>query len=188
MAFKNIFKDLNISRNDFSYLLLLTVFSILITYSLIVLNENIGIYCSDVFVYLANSLSFAGYPSSRVYLYLSPFICFLTSILFRLGFVYESSLYIVVGIFGIIGNIGIYVLLKNKFSSLLSLCGAILFGSFSLNLLWWANGTLDVSAVSISIWTLIFVILAIDKDSEYSLFNRLAEQAAVPEPRLPTLC
>ena len=169
MAFKNIFKDLNISRNDFSYLLLLTVFSILITYSLIVLNENIGIYCSDVFVYLANSLSFAGYPSSRVYLYLSPFICFLTSILFRLGFVYESSLYIVVGIFGIIGNIGIYVLLKNKFSSLLSLCGAILFGSFSLNLLWWANGTLDVSAVSISIWTLIFVILAIDKDSEYYL-------------------
>lgn len=167
MIFKNIFKDLNLSREDFFYLFILTIFSILITYSLIVFNENIGIYCSDVFVYLTNSLSFAGYPSSRVYLYLAPFICFLTSILFRLGFLSESSLYIVVGVFGIIANIGIYVFLKGKFSSLLSLCGAILFGSFSLNLLWWANGTLDVPAVALSIWTIVFLILAIDKDSKY---------------------
>lgn len=169
MSFKNILEDLNISRNDYFYLLILTVFSILITYSLIILNENIGIYCSDVFIYLTNSLTFAGYGSSRVYLYLSPLICILTSILFRLGFLSETSLYVVVGIFGIIGNIGIYVFLRNRFSSLLSLCGAILFGSFSLNLLWWANGTLDVPAVALSVWTIIFIILAVDKDSKYYL-------------------
>ena len=169
MIFKNIFEDLNISKNDYFYLFILTVFSILITYSLIILNENIGIYCSDVFIYLSNSLVFAGYKSSRIYLYLSPLICFLTSILFRLGFLSEVSIYIVTGIFGILGNIGIYALLKNKFNSLLSLCGAILFGSFSLNLLWWANGTLDIPAVALSIWTIIFIVLAIDKDSEYYL-------------------
>ena len=169
MIFKNIFDDLNISKNDYFYLIILTVFSILITYYLIILNENIGIYCSDVFVYLTNSLAFAGYRASRVYLYLSPFLCFLTSLLFRLGFLSESSLYIVTGIFAILGNIGIYVFLKNRFSSLLSLCGAILFGAFSLNLLWWANGTLDVPAVALSVWTIIFTILAIDKDSKYYL-------------------
>ena len=59
------------------------------------------------------------------------------------------------------------MLLKNKFSSLVSLCGAFLFGSFSLSLLWWANGTLDVPAVALSIWTIIFTILAVDKDSKY---------------------
>lgn len=167
MIFKNIFKDLNISRNDFFHLFILTVFSILITYILINFNESIGIYCSDVFVYLTNSLTFAGFTSSKVYLYLSPLICLLTSILFRLGFLSETSLYIVTGIFCILGNIGIYVLLKSRFNSLLSLCGAFLFGSFSLNLLWWANGTLDIPAVTLSIWTIIFTVLAIDNDSKY---------------------
>ena len=169
MVFKNILEDLKISRNDFFYLFVLTVFSIIITYYLMNFNHLIGIYCSDVFIYLSNSLVFAGYESSRGYLYLSPLICFLTSILFRLGFLSEMSLYLITGIFGIFANIGIYVLLKNKFSSILSLCGAFLFGSFSLNLLWWANGTLDIPAVALSIWTIIFIVLAIDKDSKYYL-------------------
>ncbi len=167
MMFKNILDDLNISKNDFFYLLILTVFSILITYTLINFNQALGIYCSDVFIYLSNSLVFAGYESSILYLYLSPVICILTAILFKLGFLSEASLYLVTGIFCILANIGIYVLLKNKFSSLLSLCGAFLFGSFSLTLLWWANGTLDVPAVALSIWTVIFILLAVDNDSKY---------------------
>lgn len=167
MLFKSISDDLNISRNDFFYLFILTVFSILITYTLINFNQVLGIYCSDVFIYLSNSLVFAGYDSSVIYLYLSPVICILTAILFKLGVLSEISLYIVTGIFCIFANIGIYVLLKNKFSSLVSLCGAFLFGSFSLSLLWWANGTLDVPAVALSIWTIIFTILAVDKDSKY---------------------
>lgn len=167
MLFKSISDDLNISKNDFFYLFILTVFSILITYTLINFNQVLGIYCSDVFIYLSNSLVFAGYDSSVMYLYLSPVICILTAILFKLGLLSEISLYIVTGIFCIFANIGIYVLLKNKFSSLVSLCGAFLFGSFSLSLLWWANGTLDVPAVALSIWTIIFTILAVDKDSKY---------------------
>ena len=167
MLFKSISDDLNISRNDFFYLFILTVFRILITYTLINFNQVLGIYCSDVFIYLSNSLVFAGYDSSVIYLYLSPVICILTAILFKLGVLSEISLYIVTGIFCIFANIGIYVLLKNKFSSLVSLCGAFLFGSFSLSLLWWANGTLDVPAVALSIWTIIFTILAVDKDSKY---------------------
>lgn len=171
MMFKNILDDLNISKNDFFYLLILTVFSILITYTLINFNQALGIYCSDVFIYLSNSLVFAGYESSILYLYLSPVICILTAILFKLGFLSEASLYLVTGIFCILANIGIYVLLKNKFSSLLSLCGAFLFGSFSLTLLWWANGTLDVPAVALSIWTVIFILLAVDNDSKYYMIT-----------------
>ncbi len=167
MMFKKFFDDLNVSKNDFFYLFILTIFSILITYALINFNQVLGIYCSDVFIYLSNSLVFAGYESSILYLYLSPVICILTAILFKLGFLSEAALYLITGIFCIFANLGIYVLLKNKFSSLLSLCGAFLFGSFSLTLLWWANGTLDVPAVALSIWTIIFTILAVDKDSKY---------------------
>lgn len=169
--FKNILDDLNISKNDFFYLSILTIFSILITYALINFNQVLGIYCSDVFIYLSNSLVFAGYQSSVLYLYLSPVICILTAILFKLGFLSEASLYLITGIFCIFANMGIYMLLKNKFSSLLSLCGAFLFGSFSLTLLWWANGTLDVPAVALSIWTIIFTILAVDKDSKYYMLS-----------------
>lgn len=171
MMFKNILDDLNISKNDFFYLSILTIFSILITYALINFNQVLGIYCSDVFIYLSNSLVFAGYQSSVLYLYLSPVICILTAILFKLGFLSEASLYLITGIFCIFANMGIYMLLKNKFSSLLSLCGAFLFGSFSLTLLWWANGTLDVPAVALSIWTIIFTILAVDKDSKYYMLS-----------------
>ncbi|MBE6512139.1 MAG: glycosyltransferase family 39 protein [Methanobrevibacter olleyae] len=167
MLFKNISDDLNISKNDFFHLSILTIFSILVTYTLINFNQALGIYCSDVFIYLSNSLVFAGYESSILYLYLSPVICILTAFLFKLGFLSEMPLYFITGIFCIFANIGIYVLLKNKFSSLLSLCGAFLFGSFSLSLLWWANGTLDVPAVALSIWTIIFTILAVDKSSKY---------------------
>lgn len=171
MMFKNILDDLNISKNDFFYLSILTIFSILITYALINFNQVLGIYCSDVFIYLSNSLVFAGYQSSVLYLYLSPVICILTAILFKLGFLSEASLYLITGIFCIFANMGIYMLLKNKFSSLLSLCGAFLFGSFSLTLLWWANGTLDVPAVALSIWTIIFTIIAVDKDSKYYMLS-----------------
>lgn len=171
MMFKNILDDLNISKNDFFYLSILTIFSILITYAFINFNQVLGIYCSDVFIYLSNSLVFAGYQSSVLYLYLSPVICILTAILFKLGFLSEASLYLITGIFCIFANMGIYMLLKNKFSSLLSLCGAFLFGSFSLTLLWWANGTLDVPAVALSIWTIIFTILAVDKDSKYYMLS-----------------
>ena len=171
MMFKKFFDDLNISKNDFFYLFILTIFSILITYVLINFNQVLGIYCSDVFIYLSNSLVFAGYESSILYLYLSPVICILTAVLFKLGFLSEAALYLVTGVFCIFANIGIYVLLKNKFSSLLSLCGAFLFGSFSLTLLWWANGTLDVPAVALSIWTIIFTILAVDKDSKYYMIS-----------------
>ena len=122
MMFKKFFDDLNISKNDFFYLFILTIFSILITYVLINFNQVLGIYCSDVFIYLSNSLVFAGYESSILYLYLSPVICILTAVLFKLGFLSEAALYLVTGVFCIFANIGIYVLLKNKFSSLLSLC------------------------------------------------------------------
>lgn len=167
MSFSNIFKDLNIERRDYLYLFLLLAYSIVITYVLINFNEAIGIYCSDVYIYLSNSLIFAGYTLNTSYIYLSPLICFLTSLLFRAGLLSEVSIYVITGIMSVIGNIGIYLILKRYFNSLLALCGGILFSSFSLTMLWWANGTLDVPAVGFSIWTVLFLILAVDENPRY---------------------
>lgn len=167
MNFKFI-TNLNLNKSDIPYLSFLIIISSLIFLYILNFNENLGIYCSDVFVYLLNSLNFAGTNLNATNtMFLSPIICFLTSILFRLGLVNESAIFIITGLFGIIGNIGMYVLLKNRFNSLFSLTGAILFGTFSLNLVWLANGTLDIPAIALSIWVFIFVIIAIDKNPKY---------------------
>lgn len=107
MNFKMDFKDLNIEYSDIKYLAFLTIFSCLLVSFMVDFNLKLGIYCSDVLIYLTNSMRFAGVNlglSSNMYL--SPVICFLSSILIRLGLGGELSIYIVTGIFAVIGNIG----------------------------------------------------------------------------------
>jgi 4-amino-4-deoxy-L-arabinose transferase-like glycosyltransferase len=166
----DFFKDININNMDLPYILFLLTFTILITVNMIKFNNQIGIFCSDVYIYLLNSLNFAGINiEANNTMYLSPVICMITSLFFRLGYVNENAIYIVTGIFAIIGNLGFYILLKNRFNKTLSLIGSVLLFSFSLNLLWLANGTLDIPAIGLTIWTLIFFIAAMDKNHKYYL-------------------
>lgn len=161
---------MNINKRDFPYILFLLIFSLLITTQIIIFNNQIGIYCSDVFIYLLNSLNFTGVNiNANGSMYLSPIICFITSLFFRAGYVNINAIYIVTGIFAIIGILGFYILLKYNFNKILSLIGSILLFSLSLNLLWLANGTLDIPAIGLTIWTMIFFILSVDKDSKYYL-------------------
>ena len=156
-------KDMNINKRDFPYILFLLIFSLLITTQIIIFNNQIGIYCSDVFIYLLNSLNFTGVNiNANGSMYLSPIICFITSLFFRAGYVNINAIYIVTGIFAIIGILGFYILLKYNFNKILSLIGSILLFSLSLNLLWLANGTLDIPAIGLTIWTMIFFILSVD--------------------------
>lgn len=169
----NVFSDLNLNKKDSIYLLILFVFSLLITINLVLFNAKVGIFSSDVYVYLTNSLTYAGLNTNHIgdlhNMFLSPVICYLTSILFRLGVNKIISLFIITGCFGILCNIAMYVLLRNRFNSLLSLTGSMLFGSLSLTLFWWANGTLDIPAIGLSIWAMIFTIIAVDKNPKYYL-------------------
>lgn len=179
MNFKTVFKDLNIEYSDIKYLAFLTIFSCLLVAFMIDFNLKLGIYCSDVLIYLTNSMRFAGVNlglSSNMYL--SPVICFLSSLLIRLGLNGELSIYIVTGIFAVLGNIALYLLLKTRFDSLLSLTGSVLFSSFSLNVLWLANGTLDIPAVALSIWAILFTIIAL-KNSKYFILSILIWVLAV---------
>lgn len=162
------FENYNLNKKDVPYLAALTIFSAILVIYYIIFNLKLGIFCTDVYVYLGNGLMFSGvdikYPGT---IYLAPVICFLTSLLFRIGIHGEIAIYIVTGIFAIIGNIGFYVLLKTRFNKYLSLTGAIVYSCLSLNVLWLANGTLDIPAVAVSIWVVIYTILAINKDPKY---------------------
>ena len=151
-----MFEEFNIKQKDKYYLLFILIYN------------NLGIYCSDVYVYLLNALYYTGTNIRATgTIYLSPLICYLTSIFFRLGFVDLQAIYIVTGAFAVFGNIGFYILLKRYFNENLSLTGTIIYCSLTLYLTWLANGTLDIPAVSMTIWTALFTVIAIDDNPKY---------------------
>ena len=163
-----MFEDFNLNKKDYYYLIALTVFSFVLTCYYIIFNWNLGIYCSDVYIYLLNALYYTGINIRATgTIYLSPIICFLTSIFFRAGLVDRLAIYIVTGAFAIIGNIGLYILFKRYFNEILSITGCIIYSSLTLYLTWFANGTLDVPAVSITIWMVLFTVIAIKDNPKF---------------------
>ena len=165
------FEELQLEKKDKYFLIFITLFSLILTSYYINFNQNLGIYCSDVYVYLLNAVYYTGHNiHSTLTIYLSPIICFLTSILMTMGIKSSLSICIITGLFAVIGNIGFYFLLRTRFNSMLSLAGVILYATFALNLTWLANGSIDIPGVSITIWTVFFTIIAIDKNPKYYLF------------------
>ena len=164
-------EEFSFDRKDKYILVLITAFSIILTAYYIRFNQNLGIYCSDVYVYLLNAVYYNGHNIfATKNIYLSPVICFLTSILMNIGIKDATSILIITGLFAIIGNIGFYFLLRTRFNSMLSLTGVILYATFALNLTWLANGSIDIPGVSITIWTVLFLFLAIDRNPKYYMF------------------
>ena len=163
-----MFEDFNLNNKDKYYLLALIILSGILAIYYIDFNLKVGVSCSDVYLYLLNALYYTGtniYSTENIYL--SPIICFSTSLLFRLGLVDKLAIFIVTGAFAIIGNIGAYLLFRQYFDENMSLCGAIIYATLSLNLTWFANGTLDVPAVGISIWVMLFTVIAINRNPKF---------------------
>lgn len=161
-------KDFNLNKKDLYFLIAVAVFSLILNLYYINFNLNLGIYCSDIYVYLLNALYFTGtniYSTQNIYL--SPVICFLTSILFNLGIKDQLAIIIVSAIFAIIGNIGLYILFKTRFDEVFSLCGVIVYSAFAINLTWLANGSIDIPAVSMTIWIMLLSIIAIRNNPRY---------------------
>ena len=166
-----MFEDFNIKSKDKYYLLALLIFSSIMVVYYINFNLKVGISCSDVYVYLLNALYYTGTNHhSTNNIYLSPIICFLTSILFRLGLVDKLAIFIVTGLFAILGNIGVYLLFRQFFDENLSMCGAVMYLTTSLSLTWLANGTLDVPAVGMTVWFALLCIIAIDKNPKFYMY------------------
>lgn len=163
-----MFEDFNLNGKDKKFLILILIFSTILIGYYINFNISIGTYCSDVFLYLLNGLYFTGqhihYPEN---IYLSPVVCFLTSILFRFGLVDKVAIFIVTGFLAILGNVGLYVLLRRYFSEILSLSGVVIYSGFTLGLTWLANGSLDVPAVTMTIWIALVGLIAIKDNPKY---------------------
>ena len=161
-------KNLNLNRKDKYNLGIILIFSLILCSYYAIFNINLGIYCSDVYVYLLNALYYTGVNNHSTYnIFLSPVICFLTSILFELGLKNKIAIIIVTSAFAVIGNLGLYLLLKTRFNEIYSLCGVVLYATFAINLTWLSNGSLDVPAASIIILSMLSMVLAVKSNPKY---------------------
>ena len=86
-------KEFNLRKKDYYCLIILAVFSFILTGNYIIFYLNLGIYCSDVYVYLLNALYYTGENiRSTGTIFLSPLIFFLTSLFFFMGFVDKTAI------------------------------------------------------------------------------------------------
>lgn len=172
--FEDVLSDWGLGESDKKYLLLIFLFSLVLVIYMVYFNNKLGIYCSDVFIFLLNTLNFSGNMiGSASTMYVSPFIPIITSILFAMGLEHEVILFLITGIFAMFGATGVYALLRIKMDELISLLGTILFISFSLNILWLANGTMDLPALCLMIWTIFSIYQAVNKHPEFYIMAAL---------------
>lgn len=129
----------------------------------------LGNQYQDVYYYLIEALKMSGVEIEgyRFVSYLPPFIPFLTSILFRLGFVSSTSIFITSGVFFFVGIMGMFYLLRLRFNNFYAFFGSFLYATLFINLKWVANGTLDIAFVGLMIWALYFFIQGMEKNQKF---------------------
>ncbi len=148
------------------------IFSVLLLFSLI--YTGMLLYCQnirsisywDIFVYLGNAMLFSGHNIGSQ-LGVPPVLSLLTAIPFSLGFINETSLFIVSGILFILLILGIYLLFNERFDNEISAISSVIFSMLSLIVTWALTGATDVPALSFAVWALLFTIWGLKKDFKY---------------------
>lgn len=164
-----------IYNHDKIYYIIVIIFSLLCAGKMMLFSLNGGILNPDSSLYLISALKYAGIDHYNISnpnsLFFTPIISFLTSLIFRLGLIDKAAIIIVTTIFSFLSYIGLFILLKKRFNSLLSLTGIIIYGSLSVIIFNISKGLIDIPALSISIWILIFAFKAIDDNPRYFLIT-----------------
>lgn len=148
--------------------IILMIITLVITIYLLVRQYYIGVPYYDVFVYLNNALIFAGIPVGNLsVIYLSPLMPFLTSLVFRAGYISANAIFILDAIIYILGVIGVYLLFRQRFTQIQSFTGCLIFLSFPLIFTWAVSGGIDIPGISFSIWTVYLLVLGVRRNSKY---------------------
>lgn len=155
----------DLSRNN-KLLGILSVLMIIYTGILLYSQSIRSISYWDIFVYLQNAMLFSG-NNIGSQLSVPPVLSLLTSVPFKLGFISETSLFVVSGILFIFLIIGMYLLFNEKFDCEISLLASLIFSMLSLIVTWALTGATDVPALSFGVWALLFTIWGLNKDFKY---------------------
>lgn len=145
--------------------ILIAIISI-ITYKCFQIQTSIGPVW-DTYDLLSEAAFLAGQNIGYYDLIRPPLIPFLTSILFRIVGLSTWPIMLIDGLIFILGSAGLFLFLKVRFDNLTSFLGALLFSTFPLVLTFVCSGLTDTATVCISIWALLFTVLAVKRDSRW---------------------
>lgn len=155
----------NILKNN--RILSLLFFVMLVYTSILIYCQNIrGISYWDIFVYLQNAMLFS-HMNIGSQLSVPPVLSLITSVPFQLGFISETSLFIVSGILFVFLIIGTYLLFNERFEEEISLLGSLIFSMLSLIVTWALTGATDVPALSFAVWALYLTIRGLKSNFNY---------------------
>lgn len=156
----------NKKNNSLLFLILLTIITSLIVYWKVIIQMEFGTIW-DSYDFLSNALYFAGQGYGYADLTRPPFFPFLVSLLFKLGFTSESTIFILDGVFYILATIGLYLFLRLRFGVVESFLGGVLFSTFPLMLLYTSIGLSDIPSLCFSIWALYFIVMGVKTNQKY---------------------
>lgn len=147
---------------------ILTIATTIIAMALSTVQIIIGVNYFDVFTHLNVALQYSGLVTEGANMVpVPPLIPFLTSLVFRAGLVSSSVIIILNAIFFIFGVIGLYLLFNQRFNEIQSFTACLIYISLPLVFSWAASGSTDVPAISLSIWTMYFMVRGVEKDPKY---------------------
>jgi 4-amino-4-deoxy-L-arabinose transferase-like glycosyltransferase len=121
----------------------------------------------DTYDLLANAAQFAGKGIGYSDLLRPPLLPFLTSIYFMFDGLDMSAILAIDGLLHIFGCVGLYLLLKERFSPLISFIGGLLYATSPLILVNAAVGYNDVPSISLGIWVLYLTYLGVNRNSRF---------------------
>ncbi len=159
-------KHIHIDTLKDKLLVILALFMLVYTGILVYCQSVIGVSYWDIFVYLQDALLFANINIGSQ-LSVPPVLSLLTSIPFRLGFISETSMFIVSGVLFFLLIIGVYELFNEKYSPKVSFIGSIILSMLSLIVTWAVSGSNDAPALTFSVWAIYFTIQGLNKDFKY---------------------
>lgn len=160
-----MFDNVNLSDSN-RYLGLLAVVMVVYATILVYCQSIRGISYWDIFVYLQNAMLFSNINIGSQ-LGVAPVLSLITAIPFRMGFIGETSLFVVSGILFIFLVIGIYLLFNERFDAEISFVASLIFSMLSLIVTWAVTGATDVPALCFAVWALYFTIRGLKSNFNY---------------------
>jgi len=154
------------NNSKWLFLILLVITIGIITYYRVRIQMELGPVI-DTYDYLADAAAFAGKGIGYTDLNRPPFLSLLTAVFFLFGNLSVTPIFIADGLLSITGCIGLYLLLKERFSSVVSFVGTLMFATFPIVITYTGAGFNDVSSVGVAIWAIYLNFLAVEKNSKW---------------------
>lgn len=154
---KNFITD---NKKDLSYIVLLTIFLLIIAIPRLLAQYHIGIGNWDTYLYLENGRNFARMGWGDVPS-ISPVLPMILSKMFLIaGHPYQEAIFNIDVVFYILCIITFYLLLRLKFNSDTSILGSVIFATFTLLYSWVALGGNDIIGVTGTVLAIYLILIA----------------------------